>query len=526
MLASGLSRIVGLRVRAACLVLVGVGLLGAGSARAVTVAQVAKLVGDCGKHCGGARGTGESQPGAFGQVVALSGDGSTALIGTPLVKTGDGAAWVFVRRAGRWQQQGPKLIVDCRQHCGGPNGTGEDGNTFSFGEAVALSANGNTALIGAPGNGERGGAWVFTRSRGHWRQQGARLIGFCHPDKRVCKGPNGTGLKGYAFGQSVALSADGSIALIGAPGGPGAMFVFSRRAGRWSQQARLIGNCRPSSTHPCTGPNGTGMHFQTGLGFGSAVAASADGSTVLIGGLGDGSPSTGEVGAAWIFTRSGKSWSQQGSKLVGNCVSACTGSNGTGEDGDGWFGSAAALSSDGNTALIGAGADGKFAGAAWVFARAGGLWSQQGEKLVGDCTTVCDGPRGTGETNSSDGGGEFGSGVALTADGNTALIGAPLDLCGCVAERQAGAAWLFTRSGITWSQQGGKLITDCTSGCGGSNGTGERDQRGGQFGTAAAFSSNGATALIGAANDDCFRRCDGSLANPGEGAAWVFSLTL
>ena len=71
-------------MRATCLALLGISLLGAGPARAVTVAQVAKLVGDCSKHCGGPLGTGESQPGAFGQAVALSRDGSTALIGTPL----------------------------------------------------------------------------------------------------------------------------------------------------------------------------------------------------------------------------------------------------------------------------------------------------------------------------------------------------------------------------------------------------------------------------------------------------------
>ena len=96
-----------------------------------------------------------------------------------------------------------------------------------------------------------------------------------------------------------------------------------------------------------------------------------------------------------------------------------------------------ALSADGDTALIGGAERQRNAtGAAWVFTRSGSTWTQQGEKLTG-----------TGEA----GAGEFGHSVALSADGNTALIGGPGDDGG------AGAAWVFTRSGSTWAQQGEKL---------------------------------------------------------------------
>ena len=72
-----------------------------------------------------------------------------------------------------------------------------------------------------------------------------------------------------------------------------------------------------------------------------------------------------------------------------------------------------ALSSDGNTALIGGHARQRpSVGAAWVFTRSGSTWTQQGEKLTGG-----------GET----GAGEFGASVALSSDGNTALIGGPDD---------------------------------------------------------------------------------------------------
>jgi hypothetical protein len=69
---------------------------------------------------------------------------------------------------------------------------------------------------------------------------------------------------------------------------------------------------------------------------------------------------------------------------------------------------------------------------------------QQGEKLIGDCTSACGGAKGTGESGT----GNLGYSVALSADGETALIGAPYD------HGFSGAAWVFTRSGTTWSQQG------------------------------------------------------------------------
>ena len=73
--------------------------------------------------------------------------------------------------------------------------------------------------------------------------------------------------------------------------------------------------------------------------FGDSVAVSADGDTALIGGPEDNDL----VGAAWVFTRQGSTWTQQGPKLTASD-----------ESGQGQFGSSVALSGDGNTALIGA----------------------------------------------------------------------------------------------------------------------------------------------------------------------------
>jgi hypothetical protein len=85
-----------------------------------------------------------------------------------------------------------------------------------------------------------------------------------------------------------------------------------------------------------------------------------------------------------------------------------------------------ALSSDGNTALIGGPNDNSSTSAAWVFTRTGATWRQQGTKL-----------RARGEVGPA----QFGSSVALSSDGNTAVIGGPGD------NSSIGAAWVFTRSG-------------------------------------------------------------------------------
>jgi Bacterial Ig domain/FG-GAP repeat len=455
------------------------------------IQQGTKLNAACTLFCSGPNGTGESggPNGSFlGWSAALSADGNTALVGAVTDDSNVGAAWVFTRSGGSWSQQGPKLVANCTTGCGGASGTGEVGQG-TFGWSVALSADGNTALIGARNDDSaNGAAWVFTRSGGSWSQQGAKLVGGC---TSACGGPNGTGgTAGGRFGQSVALSADGNTALIGGPSDGvdvGAAWVFTRSNLTWTQQgAKLVGDCMSA----CFGPNGTGESGDSE--FATGVALASDGNTALIGvGGGD--------GAAWVFTRSGGTWSQQGAKLVGDCTSACGGPNGTGETGEGHLGLSVALSGDGNTALVGASFDHDDGGAAWVFTRSDGTWSQQGPKLVGDCTSACGGPDGTGES----GAGSFGSSLALSFDGNTALIGAPFDGNG-------GATWSFGRVGGAWSQESPKLVGDCTGACTGPNGTGESGQ--GEFGFAAALSSDGTTALISAASDNSI-----------DGAAWVFT---
>ena len=237
---------------------------------------------------------------------------------------------------------------------------------------------------------------MFTRSGSTWTQQGPKLTG---------SGESGAG----EFGCSVALSADGNTALIGG---------FARQRPTLGRRGCSRARARPgpsrAQSSPAAGRADAGQ-------FGGSVALSADGNTALIGGHADNS----NVGAAWVFTRSGSTWTQQGPKLTGS-----------GEIGAGYFGVSVALSADGNTALIGGPGDNSGVGAAWVFTRSGSTWTQQGRSSPAAA-------RADTATSATS--------VALSSDGNTALIGGSDD------NGAVGAAWVFTRSGSTWTQQGPKL---------------------------------------------------------------------
>jgi hypothetical protein len=386
-------------------------------------------------------GGGEQGEGQFGLTVALSADGDTALIAGSHDDDFAGSVWVFTRSGSSWVQQGEKLTSG---EAGGETGegcgeeAGEEAGECGFGRGLALSADGDTALIGAPRSGDgKGAVWVYTRSGSTWTQ-GQKLA---DPSEETSEGH---------FGRSVALSSDGQEALIGGPadkGGHGAAWAFTRSGSSWKQQGSKL-----------TGAGGVGEGH-----FGGSVALSSVGDTAVIGGPGD----SGYKGAAWAFTRSGSSWSQQGSKLTA-----------TDEEGAAHLGGSVALSADGQTALAGGRADGGGLGAAWVFTRAGAVWSQQGARLTGDEEL---------------GSGEFGYSVALSSDGDTAVIGAPRD------NSLDGAVRLFTRSGSTWLAQPEQLA--------GAGALGNA-----WSGASVATSADAKTVLIGAPRDD------GRV-----GAAWAFA---
>jgi hypothetical protein len=349
----------------------------------------------------------------FGYSVALSGD--TALVGAFLDDDAKGSAYVFVRSGTTWSQQA-KL-------------TASDGAALDcFGLSVTLS--GDTALVGAFGDdGYKGSAYVFVRSGTIWSQQ-AKLTA-------------SDGAAGDRFGYAVALSGD--TALVGAVFDEvgtntlqGSAYVFVRSGTIWSQQAKL------------TASDGAASDY-----FGSSVASSGD--TALVGAHGDDSLK----GSAYVFVRSGTTWSQQ-AKL--------TASDGAASD---YFG--ISVASSGDTALVGAYEDDSLKGSAYVFVRSGTTWSQQAKLTAAD-----------GAANDY-----FGRSVALSGD--TALVGAYGD------DSLKGSAYVFVRSGATWSQQAKLTAADGAASD--------------YFGISVALS--GDTALVGAYWDTVG-------ANPNQGSAYVF----
>jgi hypothetical protein len=260
--------------------------------------------------------------------------------------------------------------------------------TDLFGQAVSIW--GDTALVGAPNNIgaqlEYGAGYAFVRNAGVWSEQ-AKLMAGDAPTNRM-------------LGHAASLWAD--TALLGAPGDDaggvdaGAAYVFVRNGGSWSEQAKLVAGDPASADQ---------------LGFAVGIA----GDTAVVGAPTD-DDGGGSSGSAYVFVRSGGTWSQQ-AKLVAADASS--------SDRFGW-----AVAIDGETVVVGADGDG--AGSAYVFVRSNGVWSQQA-KLVASDAAAAD---------------AFGWSVSVSGD--TAVIGAKDDDDPIM---NSGSAYVFVRTGSAWSQQ-------------------------------------------------------------------------
>lgn len=393
----------------------------------------------------------------FGYSVAFSGD--TLAVGAPreasaVVGTGDGdqldnslpqsgAVYVFTRTNGAWRQVAYLKASN--------TGAGD-----LFGWSVALS--GDTLAVGAIGessaatgiNGNQadnsafvsGAVYVFTRVNNEWGQQA------------YLKASN-TGASDF-FGYSVALSGETlavgalkeSSNAIGVNGNQsdntalesGAVYVFTRSAGLWSQQAYLKAS-----------NSGTGDHFGWSVSLaGESLAVGAtherSASTGVNGDQADNSASS--SGAVYVFTRTGATWAQEAYLKASNtnagdnfgysvAFSGDTLAVGASEE------DSAAVGVNGNQADNGASSS----GAVYVFARAGGVWTQQAYL----------------KASNAEAGDQFGASVAL--DGDVLAVSAPFEdglgygvNPGAAAEgsnsaSNSGAAYLFLRSNGLWSQQ-------------------------------------------------------------------------
>ena len=332
-------------------------------------------------------GTGADE---FGYSVALSGDGLTALIG------GSVAAYVY-RRAGTGVAFPPSpsdTLVD--------PGPGRD----SFGISVALSRDGLTALIGAP---TTGGANTFSGAAYVYRRASTAAAFPASPSDSLADPGPGVDL----FGSSVALSSDGLMALVGAPGttkdgtaNAGAAYAYRRAAGA----------AFPTAPTDTLGDPGGGPDR-----FGFSVALADDGLAALVGAPGTKKSGIANAGAAYAYRHTaGTAFSASPSDTLPD--------PGPGSD---RFGNGVALSGDGLAALVGASGAASSAGAAYGYRRSG-----SGVAFSAPPSDTFSYP-GSGIA-------EFGHGAALSTDGLTALIGAPF-----ASATFAGAAYAFGAGGAS-----------------------------------------------------------------------------
>ncbi|MCY1008643.1 hypothetical protein OV079_24380 [Nannocystis pusilla] len=426
----------------------------------------------------------------FGLSLAISADGTTMVVGAPYEDGGAhgidvdqfdnprvdaGAAYVFVREGDTWKQQAYLKSF---------NPDAEDG----FG-AVAISGNGDTIAIGAQyedsavtgiggdpsdNSGRSSGAvYMFERKDGAWSQTA------------YIKASN---TESYAhFGDRVALSLDGNTLAVGAPNessaatgidsnpwkgvteDSGAVYVYSRDGGAWDQRAYL----KASNTGKWDG-------------FGSALALSADGTTLAVGASHEESKSAGingdqtdnslASGAVYMFTVKDGAWSQQAYIKASN----------PGESDS--FGFSVALASDGDTLAVAAPSkdlvasefdgDQPNAGALYVFSRQGQVWQQE---------AFLNAP------NAKEGD-YFAGAIALSGDGSILVAGASGDDGGGAGSfadptdksgEASGAAHVFTRVAGTWTHRHSLKAPNSHNDC--------------QFGAQVGLAADGSTLVIGTA---------------------------
>jgi hypothetical protein len=484
-------------------------------------------------------GEGGALPGHTGNTAAISRDGNTIALGAPheaSAATGingnqnddsasnAGAVYVYVRDGNNWTQQAYVKASNA--------GAGD-----YFGSSVVLSADGNTMAVaahweasdarGINGNQadnsipQAGAVYIFTRNGGRWTQQ-AYLKASNTGEKIVGDGENLVGGgDGDQFGFSLAMSGDGNTLAVGAVGedstatgingnqadnaavSAGAVYVFSRTGATWAQQAYV----KPQ----------TPAMFAGGDLFGFSLGMSGDGNTLAVGVYDEGGSSRsingmvdnmrGGSGAAYVFTRTGATWAQQA--YIKTSIS---------EGGDSW-GVALAMSEDGNTLALGSvdedckstginpvGCDidqptDVSTGAVVIFTRTGTTWAQQAV-LKASNTGVED---------------WFGVKLGLSGDGNVLVVTASNEDSAAQGVNgnqnddsaiEAGAAYLFTRTGTTWAQQA--YLKSASN------------EAFDEFGNSISMSRNGRAFVIGARGEDGAGKgpTDNSLDE--SGAAFVF----
>lgn len=446
----------------------------------------------------------------LGGAVALSADGNTLAVGAPSedgastgvggdqtndcdifpntrCAFGSGAVYVYRRSGTTWSA--PIYVK-----------ASNTAMSDSFGTTLSLSADGNTLAVGATGKDLASGAvYIFARANDTWSQ-----IAYI----KASDAANST-----YFGSSLALSADGARLVVGAPlrtppsttlYNAGAAYVFVRSGAAWSETAILTQQTISAYSY-----------------FGTSVAIANDSAPMIaIGAPGEdvatGNPPPNDIadyaGAVYVYTLAGSVWTQSSHLVSAIPLDSAS------------FGDAVALSADGATLAVGASGEDLApatpsdpatpgAGAAYMYTASGSSWTEVAHLRALNPTTYS----------------YFGGILALSADGNTLAVASPQEDGGALgvggtpdtAAPSAGAAYVFTRTGSTWSP--GTYVKASNT------------EMGDGFGASIALSADGNTMAVGAQSDDspatnfngsqlddCDSSGNGSNCAAGSGAVYVY----
>lgn len=373
-------------------------------------------------------GGGEDSGDEFGSSIAVSSDGTTAIIGSIADGTSNGgntgAAYIFTQNDGEWNRE-QRIVA-------------EDGeNADNFGVTVSITGEGNTVLIGANGvNQSKGAVYEFTHEEDRWVQQ----------EKFEFQELN----HGEKFGTSTAISDDGRIAFIGAPrvevevdnltyeidsafGGDiskttGAVYLLEKDD-RWLRKKDwYVVDTNTLYSDLVNRPDyEDGIRDSGRSDFGQSISLSNNGKTAIVGAKGDG------YGSAYLLTRDGNEWSHQ------NITPD--------EDVDSEFGSSVSITADGMTSLVTApkhiDSDGQEVGAAYIIDNKSGNKTRLTFEDTNDSgeSTVTQPRPGSG---------------SISSEEQRAVISAE--------ERQSGTPFMFVRNDDGWNQSQPLTLSDESNG--------------------------------------------------------------
>lgn len=321
--------------------------------------------------------------GLLGWSLALSANGQVAAGGAPgTSRSGSGrtdytgAAYVYTQTNGIWSDP---IALSTK-------GIPTKGQ---IGESVAVSADGQQVIVGAPDlNNYTGTVYVYTEVNGSWANT---------PTRTALTVPTGV-TAGYSFGFGLAVSSDGQTLIVGAHqtsvgSGQGILYAYTLSGTTWGNPVAL----------PVTGIAKRSF-------VGGNIAVSADGDVVVAGGPNANSA----AGSAYVWTKSGGTWSNP-------VALALPSTNGA----KGYFGSSVGISGDGAVVIIGATSANNTHGAAYVYTKSGSGWSTNPAMLSARS--------------------RFGYSVALSPDGKSAFIGSPGGGAG-----RTGQVYTSTYNGSGW----------------------------------------------------------------------------